>query len=122
MNTAPLSPQVLAALVSQLRTGSKSLLVRTVAVGLGQQCTGKGESVEGTVTWSVEALFAEESLEAKPVGAFAEVLGSFEAPFEVPAPWRSGRPLPGGGAPHHTRLPGWVVSTTRDLGPPAGLA
>ena len=62
-NTAPLSPQVLVALVSQLRTGSKSLLVRTVAVGLGQQCTGKGESVEDMVTRSVEALFAEESLE-----------------------------------------------------------
>ena len=78
-NTSPLSPQVLAALVAQLRTGSKSLLVRTVAVDLGQQCTGKGESVEDMVTRSVEALFAEESLKVRPVGAFAEVLGSVEA-------------------------------------------
>ena len=35
----------------------------------------------------MEALFAEESLEVKPVEVFAEVLGSFEVPFEVPAPY-----------------------------------
>ena len=35
---------------------------------------------------SVEALFAEESLEVKPAEASTEVLGSFEVPFEVPAP------------------------------------
>ena len=73
-NTVPLSPQVLAALVSHLRTGSKSLLIRTVEVCPKQKCTE--ESVEDMVIRSVEALFAEASVEVKPVEAFAEV--SFE--------------------------------------------
>lgn len=65
-NTAPLSPQVLAVLhvVSQLRTGTRSLLIRTVEVCPEQR--GTEESFEAMVIWSVEAFSAEVSFEAKP--------------------------------------------------------
>ena len=83
-NTAPLSPQVLAALVSQLRTGAKSLLVRTVEVCPKQKCTE--ESVEDMVVRSVEALFAEVSFEVKPVEAFAGVSFEVKPRDDKPAP------------------------------------
>ena len=85
---------MLAALVSQLRAGSKSLLVQTVAVSFEQKCTGKDESVEDMVTRCLEALFAEVSskvnTEAEPGEAFAEVSGSVEVPARYtnrPAWW-----------------------------------
>jgi hypothetical protein len=71
-NTAPLSPQVLAALVSQLRSGSTSLLVRTVEGDSKQQDIKKEESVADMVTRAVEAMFTEE-LEVKPVEGLAEM-------------------------------------------------
>ena len=84
-NTAPLSPQVLAGLVSQLRTstGSKSLLVRTVKGDSRQQGIEKEESVADMVTRAVEALFAEESLKVKPVEVLAEVETVFTEELEV---------------------------------------
>ena len=59
-NTAPLSPRVLAALVSQLRTGSKSLLIRT-----GEVCSAE-ISFEAMLIRTVEAFSTEVSIEAKP--------------------------------------------------------
>ena len=59
-NIAPLSPQVLAALVSQLRTGSKSLLIWSVEV-----CSTE-VSFEAMLIRSVEAFSTEVSFEAKP--------------------------------------------------------
>ena len=84
MNTALLSPQVLAALVSQLCTGVKSSLVWTVEVCPKQKYTE--ESVEDMAIWSVEVLFAEVSLKIKPVKAFAEVLIKVKPQDNKPAP------------------------------------
>ena len=78
-NTSPLSPQVLAALVSQLRSGSTSLLVRTVEGESKKQDMEKEESVADMVTRAVEAWCAEE-IEVKPVEVPAEMAEVDEIP------------------------------------------
>ena len=78
-NTSPLSPQVLAALVSQLRSGSTSLLVRTVEGESKKQDIEREESVADMVTRAVEAWCAEE-LEVKPVEVLPEMAEVDEIP------------------------------------------
>ena len=75
------SPQLLA-LVEQLSKGSKSLIVRTVALSCLQEGTDQDESIEDMAVRCLEALVAEllptGNIEAKPAEAFAEVSGSNE--------------------------------------------
>ena len=78
--TTPLSLQLLTALVAQLRNGSRSLLVQTVAVSFEQEFTEKDESIKNMVARCLDALFAEvlstDNIKAKPAKAFAAVSGS----------------------------------------------
>ena len=63
-NTAPLSLQVLAALVSQLCTGTRSLLIWTIEVCLAPR--GIDASFKAVGIQYVEAVSAEVFFKAKP--------------------------------------------------------